>query len=358
MFKNTELQEDFKKYIEDIKAETEELKKIYDSFFDFNIILTSDTGSKTAVNREYIYESNQSLKESTAIINATFDEMFLSFKKYILDVIPKKHHDSFELSSFIFDNQLFLAEISNIVKDDKIKNVINNILFIKDKLYTLKYVLKKANTLAVCKKLNKMNMNELQNSQSIFKIIDHLGILANNFSDFYNRIDKFEENYADEVDLDLNFLDSIVLTEMLNLEEFIHQNRKYRFLLDYTNLSNQSKQIKLEKVYFENILSNLIEQSCLDVLKKERVSSKSDRTISIKANYIKDNLILSCTCDGIYNRNLEDNNQIDIENKALMHSKNLLDYIDGQISINEIGSLLEYKVTVKLNKDIKVDENN
>lgn len=358
MFRNTDLQESFKRSIAEIKKESEELRKIYDSFFDFNIILTSDTGSKTAVNKDYIYDSNQLLKESTAIINAIFDEMFLSFKKYILNLIPKKHKKEFEISGFIFDNEIFFNDIDRLITDKRVKLHIKNILFIKDKLYTLKYVLKKANTLPVCKKLNKMNTKELQDSQTIFKIIDHLGILANNFQDFNNRVQNFEEIYTDEVDLDLNFLDSIIVTEEVNIEEFIYQNKKYRFLLDYENLSQKSQKLYLDKVYLENILSNLVEQACLDVIKKERYSSKSDRTITLKASLEKMNLVLICKCDGIYKKLNEDNIPLDNENQTLIHAKNLANYIDGNISVDDSKSFLEYKAVVKLDKKIKSEMDN
>ena len=356
MFKDTDLQISFKKSINQIKVEAEELKKIYDSFFDFNIILTSDTGSKTALNRDYIYESNQILKENTSIINATFDEMFLSFKKFIMQNIPKDTKEEIIITTFVFDNEEFLNKVKKSAIDKQTLKAIENILYIKDKLYDLKYVISNSNTLSVSKRLNKLTVNELQDSKTIFSIIDHLGILTNSFYDFYNRIQKFEENYIDEVDLDLNFLNSFIISESIKLSEFIYHNKKHKFFLDFNNQSKVSKKYYLDRVYIENILSSLIEQGCLDIIHKERYSTKSDRVIKINSFIEKKTMIISCEFDGLYNKNFDDEIALDDHERNLILAKNLLYYVDGKLEMGSKGSMVEYKITVNLNKSLKANE--
>jgi len=355
LFNDVDLQNSFTRSIEQIKIESEELKRIYESFFDFNIILTSDTGSKTAVNRDYIYESNQNLKETTANINAIFDEMFLGFKKYILNNLPKDKKDELNISTFIFDNVEFLNRLNTLNIQKDFKKTVKNILYIKDKLYTLKYILSSSSTLSVTKKLNKLTVNELQDSKTIFTIIDHLGMVTNSFYDFYNRVQSFEEDYFDEVDLDLNFFDSLVVSESEKISEFIYNNKKNKFFLDFRNLSKVHGNYLVNRVYIENVISALIEQACLEMIKKERYSTKSDRTILLKVDINKKILSISCIFDGLYSNSTEENLTGIDPDRNLILVKNLLFYVNGDFHKIDKGSSIEYKVNIKLNKNFKTE---
>ena len=94
------------------------------------------------------------------------------------------------------------------------------------------------------------------------------------------------------------------------------------------------KPIHLNKVYLENILSCLIEQSCMDLVKKELKKGKIQKQIDVKISLNKGIFQMLVKNNGFEIKNIHNLFISDSENKHILEAKNLANVLNAKLEVS------------------------
>lgn len=217
----------------------------------------------------------------------------------------------------------------------------------KNKIFNLKYLVYMFDTSIFDKYINKLGVEDLINSTIIFEVIDSYALQFEELMKFNQEIRNIDNmNYKTT-----NFNNFNLLFELhkRRVDNFTYANVRYKIFIDYHINVNLNKAINLNSIYLENILSCFIEQSCMDLVKKELKRGKIQKHIDIKMSLKKNILEVIVKNNGFEIKNIYNLFLSDIDNKYTLEAKNLANMLNGKLEINAIENEgMQYSLTIKI----------
>ena len=343
-------------HIKNISEEIKPFTDIFNKLFIFDEILISENGGKTKLNRQILNNQHDLMQEKILLINSELDQSLQVVKEH-LEVILLECNKStrMETVNLIFDDKNFLdllemdldtKVIPNASKKKLLKDI-KGLSNIKNKIFNLKYLVTMFDTTIVDKYLNKLGVEDLINSTFIFELIDTFGL-------HFEELKKFEyiiNNFYKETE---KVKDSSVLKYLLELhkrraDNYIYANYRYKISLDYNLDLDLRKKVEMNIIYLENIISYFIEQSCMDLVKKEMKKGKINKLIEVNIIKHKKNIQLLVKNNGFEVKNIHTLFLSDSENKYILESKNLATMLGAVIDIAAIENEgMIYSCTFKI----------
>lgn len=332
------------------------LKEIYSNFFEFEHVFSSESGGKTRLNRQYFNEDHEKIQEKIISLNNLLDELLVIIKETLKNELEKQNifHKSTFINSVYDDSNFFeLLEMdldTAVISKVFIQNLVNNLeklTVLKNKIFNLKYFIFMFDTSHMNKILNKLGMEDLINSKLIFEIIDTYGLQNEELDKFEYNINHFN-NLEEKTKSFISFNDFLELHKR-RTDSYTYANVRYKITLDYENEVELKKEVTINKAYVENIVSNFIEQSCMDLVKKELKKGKIQKFIDVSISKKKKRIYISVKNNGFEIKNVHSLYLSDNENKYIIESRNLAKMINGKIEINSLeGEGMEYLLDFKV----------
>ena len=264
-------------------------------------------------------------------------------------------NDKSELINLVFDDQNFMQMLeinlknSFLSKEQKNKYIqdIRNLLALKNRLFNLKYFLEMFNTDIFDKYINKLGVEDLINSTIIFEIIDSYALQYEELKKFEYEINNL--NHSNEKIINLNNLTSLLELHKRRTDNFIYANVRYKIFIEYDVDTTLAKPIYLNVAYLENILSCFIEQSCMDVIKKELKKGKIQKQIDVNVSVSKSNISLVVKNNGFEVKNIYNLYLSDVDNKAILEAKNLANMLNAKFEIITLENEgMQYSLNIKI----------
>lgn len=341
---------------QNILNELEILIPIFNKFFNINEIFSSEIGGKTRIHRQLFNENNELIQESISKINLYFDDFLIILRQEIKNILAKYgEYEKAELVELIFDDKNFIEilelnlDTKSITRDTKQKCLkdIKKLINLKNKIFNLKYLVYMFDTSIFDKYINKLGVEDLVNSTIIFEIIDSYALQFEELMKFDHEIKNINnENHKITNFNNFNFLFEL---HKRRIDNFTYANVRYKIFIDYDIDINLNKPINLNKIYLENILSCFIEQSCMDLVKKELKKGKIQKQIDIKVTLKKGNLNIIIRNNGFEIKNIYNLFLSDIDNKYTLEAKNLANILNGKLEIVAIENEgMQYSLTIKI----------
>jgi hypothetical protein len=324
-----------------ILNEVDLLITFYNKFFTIEDIFTSEIGGKTRLNRQVFNENDELIQNSISKINLILDDFLIFIRQEIKNILAKYgEYEKSELTNLIFDDKNFI-EILEITLDSKgifgeIKQKyladINALIDYKNKVFNLKYFIDMFNTSIFDRYINKLGVEDLINSTIIFEIIDSYGLQFRELLKFHYIISNI--NYFTEKVSNFNSLNFLLELHKRRADNFTYANVRYKMYIDYDIDVFLVKPIYLNKVYLENILSCLIEQSCMDLVKKELKKGKVQKQIDVKISLNKGTLQMLVKNNGFEIKNIHNLFISDLENKHILEAKNFANVLNAKLEVS------------------------
>lgn len=332
------------------------LVPIYNKFFNIAEIFSSENGGKTRLNRQLFNETHEEVQESILIINQCLNESLDILREKLKEILTLCGElDKVELINLIFDDESFIQiiemNLKNRVISKELKNKyikdITNLLTLKNRLFNLKYLLDMFNTDIFDKNINKMGIEDLINSTVIFEIIDSYALQFEELKKFEYEINNL--NHPTEKITKLNNLNYLLELHKRRIDNFVYANVRYKIFIDYNVETKLNKPIYLNTAYLENILSCFIEQSCMDVIKKELKKGKIQKQIDVNITISKTTIQLIVKNNGFEVKNIYSLHLPDIDNKAILEAKNLANMLNAKFDITTLENEgMQYSLTIKV----------
>ena len=333
------------------------LKKKYTKFFGIYDIFSNENGGKTRLNRQLYSENHEDVQASILEINLYVEESLGILREEFKILLSKNNQsENSYLLDFLFDDKNFL-ELSNfdsgklvLSHDTKNRYIldIKRIIKYKNKLMNLKYFIDMVDTSIFNKNLNKLTVEDLINSSLIFEIIDSYALQYEELKKFEIEVQTFR-NKSEEI-LSINRMESLLELYKRRVDGYFYADVRYKILLDYEIIIDSSKLKKINMSYVENIISRLIEQSSMDVIKKELKKGKIQKQIEVSIIYNKGILKIEVRNNGYEVRNIHSLFISDLDNKFILEAKNLVNTLNGTLEIglglNNEG--MQYTIITKL----------
>ena len=273
-------------------------------------------------------------------------------------------NDKSELINLVFDDQNFMQMLeinlknSFLSKEQKNKYIqdIRNLLALKNRLFNLKYFLEMFNTDIFDKYINKLGVEDLINSTIIFEIIDSYALQYEELKKFEYEINNL--NHSNEKIINLNNLTSLLELHKRRTDNFIYANVRYKIFIEYDVDTTLAKPIYLNVAYLENILSSFIEQSCMDIIKKELKKGKIQKQIDVNVSVSKSNISLVVKNNGFEVKNIYNLYLSDVDNKAILEAKNLANMLNAKFEIiQSVSNKILLVILGFLDKAVKIYRN-
>ncbi|WP_368028870.1 hypothetical protein [Arcobacter sp. s6] len=328
----------------------------FNKFFNINDIFSSEIGGKTRLHRQIFNENNESIQESISRLNIQFDDFLSLIRQEMRNILAKYgEYEKSELTDLIFDDKNFIEilelnlDTKGITRDTKQKCLkdIKKLIHLKNKIFNLKYLVYMFDTSIFDKYINKLGVEDLINSTIIFEVIDSYALQFEELMKFDQEIRNIDNmNYKTT-----NFNNFNLLFELhkRRVDNFTYANVRYKIFIDYDINVDLNKAINLNSIYLENILSCFIEQSCMDLVKKELKRGKIQKHIDIKMSLKKNILEVIVKNNGFEIKNIYNLFLSDIDNKYTLEAKNLANMLNGKLEINAIENEgMQYSLTIKI----------
>ena len=236
--------------------------------------------------------------------------------------------------------------LTNELKEKSFKDI-KNLLILKNRLFNLKYFLEMFNTDIFDKNINKMGVEDLINSTIIFETIDSYALQYEELKKFEYEIDNL--NHPIERITNLNNLNYLLELHKRRTDSFNYANVRYKIFIDYNVDTTLAKPIYLNGAYLENILSCFIEQSCMDVIKKELKKGKIQKQIDVNVSVSKSNISLVVKNNGFEVKNINSLFEADIDNKTILEAKNLANMLGAKFEITTLENEgMLYSLNIKI----------
>ena len=328
----------------------------YNKFFSISEIFTSENGGKTRLNRQLFNENHEEIQPSIFEISLCLDESLSLLRVKLKEVLVLcGQNDKPELINLVFDDQNFMQMLeinlknSFLSKEQKNKYIqdIRNLLALKNRLFNLKYFLEMFNTDIFDKYINKLGVEDLINSTIIFEIIDSYALQYEELKKFEYEINNL--NHSNEKIINLNNLTSLLELHKRRTDNFIYANVRYKIFIEYDVDTTLAKPIYLNVAYLENILSSFIEQSCMDIIKKELKKGKIQKQIDVNVSVSKSNISLVVKNNGFEVKNIYNLYLSDVDNKAILEAKNLANMLNAKFEIITLENEgMQYSLNIKI----------
>ena len=328
----------------------------YNKFFSISEIFSSENGGKTRLNRQVFNENHEEVQSSIFEISLCLDESLSLLRVKLKEVLVLcGQNDKSELINLVFDDQNFMQMLeinlknSFLSKEQKNKYIqdIRNLLALKNRLFNLKYFLEMFNTDIFDKYINKLGVEDLINSTIIFEIIDSYALQYEELKKFEYEINNL--NHSNEKIINLNNLTSLLELHKRRTDNFIYANVRYKIFIEYDVDTTLAKPIYLNVAYLENILSSFIEQSCMDIIKKELKKGKIQKQIDVNVSVSKSNISLVVKNNGFEVKNIYNLYLSDVDNKAILEAKNLANMLNAKFEIITLENEgMQYSLNIKI----------
>lgn len=329
----------------------------YNKFFNIEDIFTSEIGGKTRLNRQVFNENNEFIQASILEINLALNDFLVLIRQEMKNILAKYgEYEKSELVNLIFDDKNFI-EILEMNLDSKgiygeIKQKclydIKKLISYKNKVFNLRHFIDMFDTSVFDKFINKLGVEDLINSTIIFEVIDSYALQYEELIKFSNEIRNIN-NYNSEKTTNLNNLNSLLELHKRRADNFSYAGVKYKIFIEYDIDINIGKGVYVNKAYLENILSCFIEQSCMDVVKKELKKGKIQKQIDVNISMHKGVFQIIVKNNGFEVKNIYNLFISDIDNRYILEAKNLTNMIDGKLDISiPENEGIQYILTAKL----------
>lgn len=349
------------KVLQEVRKVREELDFIEEEYTDFFIIdkiFSSENGGKTRIHRQLFNKNHEDIIEKINLcknyLNNSIEIIRISIKDF-----QEAHGEYYKIdsSSLVFDDKNFLELleldinthiISKKEKDDFFINI-KKLLSLKNRIFNFLYSVNMIDTTVFNKLINNLGIEELINSIGIFEIINAFGLQLEELNKFKKELKVFEEKPFEERKekiKDFYALNSILELHKKRSINFIYAGVSYKIFLEYETDLNLKKGILINIAYLENIISSLIEQSCMDLIKKELKKGKIQKLIEVKIKKRKGKIEIIITNNGFEVKNIYHLFLSDMDNKSILEAKNLTNIINGTLDINELDVGMEYKLII------------
>ena len=328
----------------------------YNKFFSISEIFSSENGGKTRLNRQVFNENHEEVQSSIFEISLCLDESLSILRDKLKEVlILCGEVDKPELVNMIFDDENFIQMIemnlrnSSLSMDLRIKYLqdIKNLLILKNRIFNLKYFLEMFDTEIFDKYINKLGVEDLINSTIIFEIIDSYALQYEELKKFEYEIENL--NKPNEKITNLNNLSYLLELHKRRTDNFIYANVRYKIFIEYDVDTTLVKPIYLNNAYLENILSCFIEQSCIDVIKKELKKGKIQKQIDVNVSVSKSNILVVVKNNGFEVKNIYNLYLSDSDNKDILEAKNLANMLGAKFEITTLENEgMQYSLNIKI----------
>jgi len=341
--------------IQNIKKETKELMECYNVFFNIEKVFSSENGGKTRLNRQLFNENHDLIQRSIMILNGYLDDALENVKLTIQNILLK--HNEFkkvDLVNLIFDDINFIEilqmdinnqVISNDSKNKLIKDI-KELIGLKNRIFNLKYYIYMFDTTIFDRFLNKLGIEDLINSSFIFETIDSYALQYEELVKFSHEINNFYR--TDEKIETFESLNSLLDLHKRRADNFTYANVRYKIAIDFYNNVDLKKALFINQSYLENIISSFIEQSCMDVVKKELKKGKIQKQIDVTISKVKGDIQVLVKNNGFEIKNVYNLFVSDIDNKYTLEAKNLASMLNAKLDVSSIENEgMQYRLLIK-----------
>ncbi|OCL81758.1 hypothetical protein [Arcobacter porcinus] len=335
------------------------LKNNFTFLFNIDNIFSNEAGGKSRLNRDLFNQYNQKIQTDISELRKIFfDSNIVCFNEFKSILSNLNLFDSLKLNEFFIDDKILLNDLSSHLSDikvphkkiDEIISSIQETIDLKNRLNNLEFYLNIFDTSSLNKNLDKYTPEELINSSLIFDTINSYALL-------YEQLLRFDEeilNYVEENSSNSKpiFKNIEKLLEVLNkrADTYYYLDNRYKISLDYDLNIETNKEITIESSIVENIIFNLIEQSCLDTIKKDIKKGKTQKQIQIFFNLKKDILEVKISNNGFEVGNIDDVIALNSENKIIIETINLLNIFNKELFIeSKENEGMSYNFSLNLN---------
>lgn len=343
-----------------IKEELEKIKPQYTSLFVFDNMFTTESSGKTKLNRDFYNEAHASILNHIHRIKEYLSEVLEELRDTIVDQLNQNGFKDIQLDkNLIYDDASFhelfimdldLMDLPKVQKHELIESI-NTLTTFKNKIYTLKYFISMFDTTPLNKHLNKLGMDDLINSRFIFELIDSYSLEYEELKRFEETLDNFD-SFEKETKSLLDF-DGPVEIIKRRIDNYVYDNVRYKISLEYENqVKKLKKSVDLSVAYLENIIVNFIEQSCLDLIKKELKRGKISKLIELKVIQTKNSIQLVVKNNGFEEKNIHLMylGSAGSTNSYIVEARNLARMIGGTVDISTVDEKggMQYILDLKI----------
>ena len=339
----TTCKDQINQHIEVISKEIISLKIVYNKLFVFDDILSSENGGKTKLNRQTFNDSNDVIQTKIVLFLNEVESCLDVVRETIKEVLIEHSRLNYvDMNSLIFDDHNFIdllkMDLESMIlpasTKTKLLNDLAELFKLKNKIFNLKYLISMFDTTIINKHLNKLGVEDLVNSTVIFELIDTYGLHLEELKKFEFKINNFYQESVKTKDISpLNYLLEL---HRRRVDNFVYANVRYKIQFTYDNELHIKKDIIFNEAYFGNILSSFVEQSCLDLVKKELKRGKIHKLIDVFVSINKNKIILIVKNNGFEVKNIHSLFISDTDNKDILEAKNLATMMNAKLSINVI----------------------
>lgn len=343
-----EIRLSLKESIINIKYEVEKIKTYYESFFIFEKMFSTENSGKTRLNRTFYNETHEKVFFYVEMIKKILFEKLKEIRDCIVALLESAGLKDIRLDkNLIYDDasfyELFMMDLElttlNTEEKNELIKKLNTLTMYKNKIHTLKYLISMFDTTPLNKYLNKLGMDDLINSKFIFEVIESYGLQFEELKKFEETLENFE-NFEKETK-DFTSFDVPVELIRRRVDNYVYDNIRYKIALDYNNeVLKLKKTIDLSIVYMENIIANFIEQSCLDLIKKELKRGKIVKTIEIRIIQTKTSIQLAVRNNGFEEKNIH-MMYLGVSgtvNNYIVEARNLARMMGGTVDVSTVES--------------------
>lgn len=331
------------------------LNNLYSKFFSIDNIFSNENGGKTRLNRQLYNENNEEIQKTISNINFYFDNSLLLLQERLRQLLGKFNLlSNLKLDDFLIDDKNFIdllgVEIQKEAISKDLKNKffsdIERVLKHKNRIQNFQYFINIFDTNILNKHIEKFSIEELVNSSLIFEVIDSYALQFEELKSFENELKNFQN--ANMKYTNLNDIKHILELHKRKLDGYFYADTRYKISLDFEANIKLSKATILNLAYIKHIIYNLIEQSSLDIIKKELKKGKILKMIFVNITLNKHNLDIVVKNNGFEVGDIYSLFMLNSENKTILEVKNLVNELNGDLSIESLDDGMQYSVSLKI----------
>ena len=336
-----ECNEKINHHIKNISEEIKPFTDIFNRLFIFDEILISENGGKTKLNRQILNDQHDLMQNKILLIISELDQCLEVVKEYMKTLLLECNKSSqIETVNLIYDDKNFLDLLemdldTKVISREAKKKLLSDVQTlsnIKNKIFNLKYLVTMFDTSIVDRYLNKLGVEDLINSTFIFELIDTFALHFEELKKFEYVINNFNKE-SEEVK-DFSVLNYLLELHKRRADNYIYANFRYKISLDYNIDLHLRKKVNINIIYLENIISSFIEQSCMDLVKKEMKKGKINKIIEVSIFVHKKKIQLVVKNNGFEVKNIHTLFLSDTENKYTIEAKNLATMVGAEIEVS------------------------
>ncbi len=330
-------------YLQQIEKNIHNIEKYYASFFIVDDIFVNDGSGKTKLNKYLFGKQNNLVTNEVIMINNMIDEALETIKKTINDVLSV--HNSFEeehLKTLFLNDVKFLKDIEDIFlseslpknkKENDIK-VIKKLISFKNRLHNYRYYVQMFETKSLNQFINNLSLEDSINNVILFEIIDSFGLQLEELKKILKEFNdiKIEQRKINDFD----FLVPSLELHKRQVQSFEYKEGKYKVFLTYNMDFKFKKKLMINIPYLENIVYTLINQSCIDLIKREYQGVKFHKSIDVSVKKVGRKIHLIVRNNGFERKHIDSLFEYEEDNKYIIETANLA---------NDMGIELKIKTT-------------